>query len=94
MATIWPTTPDKGEQGILSWFNPETNAGFALAIGSNGGATAILGHGSGAPIRLSVGKTLKARTWYRIWASFDRAKDLSLLKISSANFGARWFDMR
>lgn len=75
MATIWPTTPDKGEQGILSRFDPETGAGFALAIGSDGGATAILGHGSGAPIRLSVGKALKARTWYRIWASFDRAKD-------------------
>ena len=74
-ATIWPSTPDKGEQGILSRFDPETGAGFALAIGSDGGAAVILGRRSGPPVRLSVGKALKTRTWYRVWASFDRAEN-------------------
>ena len=74
VATIWPTTPDKGEQGILSRFDPDNGAGFALTIGSDGSSTAILGRKSGTPLRLSVGTPLRVRTWYRVWARFDRAE--------------------
>ena len=72
VATIWPTMPGTGEQGILARFDPKTGAGFALALGADGSATAILGQATGAPLRISVGKKLRPRTWYRVWASFDR----------------------
>ena len=72
VATIWPTTPNTGEQGILSHFDPATGTGLALAIGRDGSATAILGRGSGTAVRISAGQALKTRTWYRVWASLDR----------------------
>ena len=72
VATVWPTTPGQGEQGVLARFDPETGAGFALALGADGSATAILGRNGDDPLRVSVGKNLCPRTWYRIWASFDR----------------------
>ncbi|MEE8500410.1 MAG: hypothetical protein V3S27_07525, partial [Kiloniellales bacterium] len=74
VATVWPTTPEAGEQGVLARFDPGTGAGFALALGADGSATAILGQASGAPLRVSVGTRLRPRTWTRIWASFDRAR--------------------
>lgn len=74
VATVWPTTPEAGEQGVLARFDPESGAGFALALGADGSATAILGQASGAPLRVSVGTRLRPRTWYRIWASFDRGQ--------------------
>ena len=74
VATIWPTMPGRGEQGVLARFDPESGAGFALALGADGSATAILGQASGAAVRISVGKILRPRTWYRVWASFDSAK--------------------
>ena len=74
VATIWPTLPEAGEQGVLARFDPERGAGFALALGADGSATAILGQASGPPLRISVGKKMRHRTWYRVWASFDRAR--------------------
>ncbi|MFN8660236.1 MAG: hypothetical protein U0105_28120, partial [Candidatus Obscuribacterales bacterium] len=42
VATIWPTTPRKGEQGIIAKFDAASGAGFALTIDASG-ARAILG---------------------------------------------------
>lgn len=67
IATIWPTTPDTGMQGVLTWRDPKSGAGFALAIDAEG-ARASLG-----TARVSVGKPLMARRWYRVWMSFDAA---------------------
>ena len=67
VATIWPTTPDKDLQGVLSWRDPRSGAGFALAIDGEG-ARACLGSR-----RVAVGKPLVAKRWYRVWASFDAA---------------------
>ena len=64
-ATIWPTTPAKGLQGVLTRRPPAGNTGFALAIDADG-ATAFLG-----AQRLAVGKPLVERRWYRIWTTYD-----------------------
>ena len=76
VATVWPTTPGQGEQGVLARFDPETGAGFALALGADGSATAILGRNRDDPLRVSGGKNLSPRTWYRSWASGDRGRGL------------------
>ncbi len=67
-ATIWPTLPGQSEQGVVSW------------LGDAGGAALQLDGERGAAVRLAtqrgietvaVGKPLRARAWYRIWASID-----------------------
>ena len=65
VATIWPTTPDTARQGVLTWRDPATGAGFALAIDGDG-VVAMLGERE-----VSVGTPLVARRWYRVWLSFD-----------------------
>ena len=69
VATIWPTTPTAGRrQGVLSAFDPTTRVGFALAVGEDGSAEAILG-----ATRVKTRFALEKRRWYRVWATFDAA---------------------
>ena len=65
-ATIWPTTPTKGLQGVVSvdlpgWF-------FALAIGPRGGAIARV-TSAGRSITAEVAAPLMARHWYDLEAT-------------------------
>jgi N,N-dimethylformamidase len=69
VATIWPTTPGNGRrQGIVSAFDPTTRTGFALAIGEDGSAEALLG-----ATRVKTRVPLEKRRWYRVWATWDAA---------------------
>ena len=65
LATIWPTLPNRNLQGVIGRMDAANGAGFALAVSAEG-ATACLG-----AHRLSVGKALIERRWYRVWMSFD-----------------------
>ena len=65
IATIWPTTPQSGLQGLITRCGLKSKEGFGLAI-NNSGATAILGD-----LSLSVGKPLLERRWYRVWMTYD-----------------------
>ena len=69
-ATIGPTTPDRGQQGVVGRFDPKTGAGLALVIGPNGAAV-LAGDGSGPMVLTATGKPLVAQRWYRVWASYD-----------------------
>ena len=69
-AVIWPTSPMKGEQGILAALAAQ---GMALAIGEDGCVNAVL-RGS-EELRVSTGAPLSAHTWYRVWASWDPAEE-------------------
>jgi N,N-dimethylformamidase len=69
-ATIWPTLPDKGPQSVVSKWDPETGAGFALEIGPNG-ASFIVGDGAGGEMRVALGKRMRRHQWYRLHASHD-----------------------
>ena len=71
VATIWPTLPGRGEQGVICRFDPETGRGFGLALGGDGRITLILGEGAGKARRFSRGEPLEPRTWYRVWVAFD-----------------------
>lgn len=69
-AIVWPTRPDKPDQGVIARFDPDSGSGAALTIGPDGAEVRI---GGASPFALSVGKPLRERAWYRIWASYDAA---------------------
>lgn len=69
-ATIWPTTPNKPGQGIVSRFDTAAGCGAALVLGPNGIEVRI-GRSNGDPYVLAVGKPARERAWYRVWASYD-----------------------
>lgn len=58
-AHVWPTTPDKPNQGVVARLGD--GAGFALAIGPEGAEA----HAGGIVVK--VGKQLRERRWSRIW---------------------------
>ncbi len=67
VAIIWPTTPGSGRrQGIVSAYDPNVRLGFALAIGEDGSAEALLGT-TRVKTRVPCGR----RAWYRVWATYD-----------------------
>ena len=68
-ATIWPTTPGKGRQGLVAlridgWT-------FALGIGPGGGAMAEVAGPDGACVRAEVPCRLLERRWYDVTATLD-----------------------
>ncbi|UOM36492.1 N,N-dimethylformamidase beta subunit family domain-containing protein [Acuticoccus sp. I52.16.1] len=67
-AVIWPTSPRKGEQGILAAL---AGQGLALTVGEDGCVNAVL-RGDG-DLGVSSGAPLSAHNWYRVWASWDPA---------------------
>jgi N,N-dimethylformamidase len=77
-ATIWPTTPRKGQQGVVSvalngWQ-------FSLGIGRRGGAMAELRGPDGTVASCETGKRLLERRWYGIAASIDGAGRLLVVQ--------------
>ena len=70
-ATIWPTLPDESQpQGIIAKVNPEQGVGFGLFSDAHG-VGAMMGRGGGNLVQASVGKPMRSRIWYRVWASYD-----------------------
>ena len=72
-ALIWPTTPDKGRQGLLTRWREDRRAGFALVVDEGGGIALELGDGQDGCQRVSTGKPLTNRTWYFVAASYNAA---------------------
>lgn len=70
-AMIWPTTPQKGLQTLLSKWCETTRAGFHLGIDESGSVAISVGGGSGQVEILSADRPLVAREWYFVAASFD-----------------------
>jgi N,N-dimethylformamidase len=52
--------------------DPKAGTGFALFVDGRG-AGALVGNGHGGAATVHVGKPLLARTWYRVWATYDAA---------------------
>ncbi|MGE0649310.1 MAG: N,N-dimethylformamidase beta subunit family domain-containing protein [Alphaproteobacteria bacterium] len=67
-ALIWPTTPDKGEQVLLSKW--QGRRGFELIIDENGCVALRFGDGRRAAL-ISTGRRLLARRWYRVGACIE-----------------------
>ncbi|MFA5956507.1 N,N-dimethylformamidase beta subunit family domain-containing protein [Hyphomicrobium sp.] len=70
-AFIWPTTPQKGKQGLISKWSAKDNSGFALIIDEQGSIALEIGDGKGAIERVSVQRVLQLKRWYRVGAAYD-----------------------
>lgn len=69
-AMLWPTTPDRGTQAIMSKWQDRRQAGFALVI--RAGRLALqLGDGKGNVEAFSTRSPLLARRWYFVAVSYD-----------------------
>jgi N,N-dimethylformamidase len=70
-AWVFPTTPDKGEQGLIALWDAETARGFSLLIDPAGALALRVGDGAGRIAELSCGRRLAARRWHLVAASYD-----------------------
>lgn len=70
-ATIWPTTPKKGLQGILALACEGWT--MALVVGDKGGAGIVVGAPDGRQVKIEVARPLHARRWYDVSATLDEA---------------------
>ncbi|MEQ8503850.1 MAG: N,N-dimethylformamidase large subunit [Rhodospirillales bacterium] len=65
-AIVWPTTPDKGRQGVISLIDRDGDCLAALTIGPSGAAVVV------GETTTQVNVSLLPRTWYRLHATVDR----------------------
>ena len=70
-AWIYPTTPRKGVQGIVTKWSESERAGYALVVDENGGLGLWLGDGEGEVEKISTGVPMHASRWYFVAAAFD-----------------------
>ncbi len=71
-AYIWPTSPGKGRQGLLTRWSDSTGEGFGLGINNQGRLALWLGNGR-ERAEVAVKTPLVAKIWYFVAASFDPA---------------------
>jgi N,N-dimethylformamidase len=70
-AFIWPTTPQKGEQGLIGKWSAREGRGFALMVDAKGALALTIGNGRGRARTVSTGEPLLDRHWYLVGASYD-----------------------
>ena len=70
-AYIFPTTPAKGRQGILTKWVEGSQCGYGLFIDDNSCLSLEIGDGRGMAMHLSSEKALLRKVWYLVAASFD-----------------------
>lgn len=73
-AFIWPTTPTKGSQGILTRWLAESQAGYGLVLDVQGRLALWLGDGSGRITTVSAETPLLASVWYSVAATYDATR--------------------
>ncbi|MFT5115768.1 MAG: N,N-dimethylformamidase [Parasphingorhabdus sp.] len=70
-AYIFPTTPEKGRQGLITkWVEP-SKCGYGLFIDDDSCLSLEIGDGKGLVMNLSSGKPLLRKVWYLVAATFD-----------------------
>lgn len=70
-AFIFPTTPEKGRQGLLTKWDERAKVGYGLFIDEKGCLSISIGNRSGQITTLSSEKPLLRKIWYLAAASFD-----------------------
>ncbi|MDA4113823.1 MAG: LamG domain-containing protein [Thaumarchaeota archaeon] len=68
---IFPTTPKKGVQGLVTCMKTSKGQGLGLFIDSHGAISLALKDTAGKEAWMSTGKTLRTHTWYFVAATFD-----------------------
>ncbi len=72
-AYIFPTTPDKGVQGVVTKWLAANNSGYALLVDENANLALWIGDGNGKVEKIASGKPLLRKVWYLAAASYDAA---------------------
>lgn len=72
-AMVWPTTPEKGAQALMSRWSGKSQTGFILGINGSRGLTMTLGAGKDGIEEIETGEPFIAREWYFVGASYDAA---------------------
>lgn len=70
-AYVFPTTPEKGRQGLLTKWVEESQCGYGLFLDDNGCLSLEIGDGKGMVTQLSTEKALLRKVWYLVAASYD-----------------------
>ncbi|MFO1349640.1 MAG: DUF6605 domain-containing protein [Gammaproteobacteria bacterium] len=71
-AFIWPTTPDKGRQGILTRWSIDADRGYALGINDRGELEFWVGDGHKVDA-VHAEVALVPKQWYLVAAAYDAA---------------------
>jgi N,N-dimethylformamidase len=69
-AMIFPTTPDKGVQGIAGKWCDDDQSGYALVVADDGSLGLWIGGEEGAA-KVSTGVPMLKRVWYKVSATYD-----------------------
>jgi len=69
-AIIWPTTPTKGRQAIITRWCADESIGFGLFVDNLAACALVMGQAGSEQI-LSTGKPLQERQWYVVGATYD-----------------------
>lgn len=77
-AFIWPRTPDKGRQGLLTKWSIADRCGYALGIGEDGRLEFRVGDGRQVAA-VQADTKLMPRQWYLVAASYDPASGKATL---------------
>ena len=77
-AYIWPRTPEKGRQGLLTRWQEGDGAGYALGISDGGALEFRVGDGVTVDA-VTADIPLVARQWYLVAASWDPARSEATL---------------
>lgn len=70
-AMIYPTTPDKGVQAVLSKWSNKDNTGYGLFVDENGAIALWIGDENGKIEKVSTNIALLKGAWYFVGASYD-----------------------
>jgi len=90
-AFIFPTTPEKGVQGILTKWDGSKKNGFGMFVDEKGCLACWIGNGKGKLVAVSSAKPLMRKVWYMAAVSYDaksgRVKVYQLPVVTPTNGG-------
>lgn len=69
-AMIFPTTPDKGLQGLAGKWSEEDQSGYAMVVAEDGSLGLWIG-GENGVAKVSTGAPMLRRVWYKVSATYD-----------------------
>ena len=78
-AWIYPTTPNKGVQGLLTKWSDTESKGYGLFINEGGDLALWLGGAGGQVHRLTTGRPLGMSAWYFVAGAYDPETGKALL---------------
>ena len=82
-AFIFPTIPDRGEQGLITKWCTSEQKGFALFINESGCTSLRVGDGSGATHEVSANAQLLPNEWYFVAGTYNaKTSDLEVFQES------------